>query len=129
MKFIKNDLKNKPMKDKTTTFVLKHLPFDVMETGEKLIEFREVKPWVTSRLYDKKGNQKVTHIKFVRGYGKNARLFTSKIESITIQPKNSFYGCDAKTYHYSKGLKVELLAAKEYYLIYLEKPIINHGTN
>lgn len=103
---------------KTTTFVLKYLPFDVMESGEKRVEFREVKPWTINRLYGKNGKQKVSHIKFVRGYGKKARSFTSKIKRISIE---SFGHIE----HYSNGLMVDLKAGKKYFHIELEKPIIN----
>ena len=60
----------------TLKLTLSKKPFEVMITGEKTEEFREVKKWVTSRLYNKDGSKKeYKYVKFTNGYGKDRPYF------------------------------------------------------
>jgi hypothetical protein len=61
---------------KTLKLTLSKKPFEVMITGEKTEEFREVKKWTTSRLYNKDGSKKeYKYVKFTNGYGKDRPYF------------------------------------------------------
>jgi hypothetical protein len=69
---INGDLDSK----KTLKLTLSKKPFEVMITGEKTEEFREVKKWTTSRLYNKDGSKKeYKYVKFTNGYGKDRPYF------------------------------------------------------
>jgi len=71
-KEINGDLDSK----QTLKLTLSKKPFEVMITGEKTEEFREVKKWVTSRLYNKDGSKKeYKYVKFTNGYGKDRPYF------------------------------------------------------
>ena len=71
-KEINGDLDSK----KTLKLTLSKKPFEVMITGEKTEEFREVKKWTTSRLYNKDGSKKeYKYVKFTNGYGKDRPYF------------------------------------------------------
>lgn len=51
---------------------LKKKWFDLIKSGEKKIEYREIKPYWTKRLFDEKGNSiKYDFIFFRNGYAKN----------------------------------------------------------
>lgn len=61
---------------KTLNLTLKKLPFEVMITGEKKIEYRKPSKWIESRLFDKELNIKpYDYIKFSNGYSKNSPYF------------------------------------------------------
>ena len=71
-KEINGDLDSK----QTLKLTLSKKPFEVMITGEKTEEFREVKKWTTSRLYNKDGSKKeYKYVKFTNGYGKDRPYF------------------------------------------------------
>lgn len=74
-----------------------------MVTGEKNREYRKPSEWILSRLVDKNGNKKLTHIKFVNGYGKDKPYFICKFEGWN----NSVGGF----YEYSNGLKIDIQPA------------------
>ena len=60
----------------TLKLTLSKKPFEIMITGEKTEEFREVKKWVTSRLYNKDGSKKeYKYVKFTNGYGGDRPYF------------------------------------------------------
>ena len=75
---------------------LKKLPFDVMITGEKRIEYRVSSKWIKSRLEDKDYEL----IKFVNGYGNDKPYFFSKYEGWEIEMFDNVI-------NYSNGLIVE----------------------
>lgn len=75
---------------------LKKLPFDVMITGEKRIEYRGSSKWMLSRLEDKDYEL----IKFVNGYGNDKPYFFSKYEGWEIEMFDNVI-------NYSNGLIVE----------------------
>ena len=61
----------------TLRLTLSEKPFEVMVTGEKVIEYRRQSQWIRSRLFDKKGEPRVyDKIEFVNGYGKDRPRFT-----------------------------------------------------
>lgn len=100
---------------KITTLVLKYEPFDVMITGEKPNEFRRQSNWIKSRLYDKQGAIKVTHIKFVRGFTKNANWFIVPVKYILL--KQIGKNINIK---YSTGFNLTIEAGKLFYEINLQ---------
>lgn len=49
-----------------------------MVSGEKLEEFRDVTPWIESRLFDKDGSKRIYDlIQYVNGYGSDRPSFTT----------------------------------------------------
>lgn len=60
--------------DKILHLTLKKKWFDMILSGEKTDEYREIKPYWTKRLIPKKH----THICFTNGYGKNRPSFIIK---------------------------------------------------
>jgi hypothetical protein len=75
---------------------LKKLPFDVMLSGEKRIEYRISSQWMMSRLEGKNYDL----IKFVNGYGIDKPYFFSKYEGWEIEMNDNVI-------NYSNGLIVE----------------------
>lgn len=51
--------------------VIKHKWYDLIKSGKKKFEYREVKPYWDKRLF----NKPYTHIRFRRGYTKETMLF------------------------------------------------------
>lgn len=63
-------------KSKVLLLNLKREPFEVMVTGEKKVEYREIKEWMRSRLFDKNGNPKqYDYVKFILGYSNDNPFF------------------------------------------------------
>jgi hypothetical protein len=55
---------------------IKTAPFNVMVAGEKKVEYREIKKWMNSRLFDKEGNpRKYDLVKFVLAYSSKNPYF------------------------------------------------------
>ena len=92
------------MKNNKTLFLtLKKKPFEVMVTGEKSKEYREVKVWVISRLFHKNGTPKeYEFIKFVNGFGAKMPYFICKFEGFFLDKSCSI----RRTY--SNGLCLEI---------------------
>jgi len=59
---------------KILKLTLSKLPFEVMKTGEKQIEYRKPSEWIKSRLIGKNYDS----VEFVNGYGKDKPRFTTK---------------------------------------------------
>jgi hypothetical protein len=60
---------------------LKTEPFNVMVTGENTVEYREIKPWMKSRLFDKDGiSRDYDFVEFTLGYGNPKPFFVCKFE-------------------------------------------------
>lgn len=85
---------------------LSALPFEVMVTGEKSLEFR--KPgkndgkWIESRLYKKDGRKKLyDYVRFTHGYGRDKPYFVARYVGFHVSDK-------AQVFSYSNGLKVEV---------------------
>lgn len=73
------DLKDK----KILQFNLKKLPFEVMVTGEKNIEYRDIKPWTNSRLLNKDGSiRHYDYVKFTLGHGGTNPYFICEFKGI-----------------------------------------------
>ena len=91
--------------NKILHLTLSKAPFEVMETGEKVLEYREDKEWIRSRLIDKKtGKEKEFDlIKFSNGYSSNSPRFYCKYEGFF----NSSISCEIE---YSNGFKHEVEA-------------------
>lgn len=83
--------------------VIKKIYFDEIASGKKKIEYRDVKPFWQSRLYDKKGKKRMyDKIEFINGYNVDAsrmitkfdgferkgNLFHIKVGKILSKPKN-----------------------------------------
>jgi hypothetical protein len=90
----KNSKENKV--ERILNLTLKKLPFDVMITGEKRIEYRASSKWIISRLEGKNYDL----IKFVNGYGNDKPYFFSKYEGWEIEMIDNVV-------NYSNGLIVE----------------------
>lgn len=91
--------------NKILHLTLSKAPFEVMATGEKVLEYREDKEWIRSRLIDKKtGKEKEFDlIKFSNGYNSNSPRFYCKYEGFF----NSSISCELE---YSNGFKHEVEA-------------------
>ena len=59
---------------------LKKKWFDMIASGEKKEEYREIKPYWSSRLIEKH----FTHICFRNGYAKDAPRFTAELKGIRV---------------------------------------------
>jgi len=63
--------------------------FDQILTGIKRVEYREIKPYWTTRLLDKNGKPKQYDIiEFRNGYSKDARKMKVEFEGLKIGKKN-----------------------------------------
>ena len=66
--------------------VIKKQWFDEIASGKKKTEYREVKPFWQSRLYDKDGKKKqYDRIEFINGYNANARRMITKYEGFSVR--------------------------------------------
>ena len=81
---------------------MKQSPFEVMVTGEKRVEFREKKAWISSRLVDSKSgiDREYDIVEFTNGYGEQRPRFTVSYKGYALKEK----GVHAT---YSNGLKVD----------------------
>ena len=97
---------------------LKAEPFEVMVSGEKKEEFREVTRWIESRLIDSAtGEDKhYDRVKFVNGYGKDKPSFTVSYKGYKLKPN----GVHKK---YSNGLDVDT-RGKPTYVIFLGDDVL-----
>ncbi len=74
----------------TLKIIIKGEYFDMIKSGEKKIEYREVTPFWTSRLFDKEGKKRsYDSVLFINGYNKDARRLTTEFKGVTI--KNGVY--------------------------------------
>lgn len=69
---------------KTLKLTLSKLPFEVMKTGKKQIEYRKPSDWIKSRLIDKNYDA----VEFVNGYGKDKPRFTAKFLGFDVANEN-----------------------------------------
>ncbi|MEK6945573.1 MAG: ASCH domain-containing protein [Nanoarchaeota archaeon] len=74
--------------DKILYLTLKKKWFDLISSGEKKIEYREIKPYWTKRLFDNGNSKKFDFIIFKNGYTKNSPKI--KVEFLGIT-KNKMY--------------------------------------
>lgn len=65
---------------RTLLLTLSKLPFDVMVTGEKEVEYRKPSKWILSRLKGKDYD----YVKFVNGYGNDKPYFIAEFEGYVI---------------------------------------------
>ncbi len=80
------------VKKKVLKLTLKKKWFDLMQSGEKKIEFRDPSDWIFSRLLDENGNEKEYDlIEFRNGYGKNAPSFCCEFLGWDIEEKQTEY--------------------------------------
>ncbi len=62
---------------------LKSLPFNVMLTGEKKVEYRDIKKWMNTRLFHKDGSPKqFDEVRFTLGYGSSQPYFICKFSGL-----------------------------------------------
>ncbi len=74
------------MEKKVLKIVIKQPWFDRIAIGKKKTEFREVKPFWESRLYDKDGKKKhYDQIEFINGYNADARRMITKYEGFSVR--------------------------------------------
>ena len=65
----------------TLKIVIKKIYFDQIASGEKKIEYRVVKPFWQSRLYDANGKKRnYDNIEFINGYNADAKRMITKYE-------------------------------------------------
>lgn len=66
--------------------VIKGEWFDAIASGKKVIEYREITPFWTSRLIDAEGKpRKYEKIEFINGYNKDARRMITGFKGFTIK--------------------------------------------
>lgn len=93
---------------------LKELPFNVMVTGEKNMEYRLPSKWIESRLMDKFGNpKKYDSVEFTNGYGHDKPRFKAVYNGFIRA------AIDLGYIKYSNGLVVQI--PKGVYIIGLGK--------
>ena len=74
----------------TLKIVIKKEWFDEIASGKKKIEYRDISPFWTSRLYDKNGKKRAYDlIEFINGYNTDARRMITKFEG--FQKRGNFY--------------------------------------
>lgn len=70
----------------TLVIVIKSEWFDKIAAKEKPVEYRNISPFWTSRLFDKDGKRKsYDRIEFINGYNKDARRMITGFEGFTIR--------------------------------------------
>jgi len=75
----------------TLTIVIKQPWFDDIASGKKTTEYREVKPFWTSRLFNKDGKRiQYTKIEFVNGYNANAQRMITEYKGFSTR-NNHYY--------------------------------------
>lgn len=68
----------------TLKIVIKAEWFDLIASGKKKIEYRDVTPFWTSRLYDQNNKKRIyERIEFINGYNKDARRMVTKYEGFS----------------------------------------------
>ncbi|MCF1713031.1 hypothetical protein L0U88_00125 [Flavihumibacter sp. RY-1] len=66
--------------------VIKGQYFDEIASGEKTIEYREVTPFWTSRLFDENGKRRsYDRIEFINGYNTDARRMITGFDGFTTR--------------------------------------------
>lgn len=84
---------------------LKKDAFEVMKTGEKMMEFRKPSRWIMSRLFvngnQNQGRRTYDAVVFTNGYGKSRPSFERKYDGCAI-------ATEARDYAYSNGLSVRV---------------------
>lgn len=80
--------------------VLKSHWYEMIRSGKKLAEFREVKPYWTKRLF----NRPYTHVRFRRGYTKEAIVFEISGIELTTEANDLKM---AKVYKITLGARIE----------------------
>jgi len=74
---------------KTLHLTLKKKWFDQILAGTKKIEYREIKPYWTKRLFDDKGEaKKFDIIEFRNGYSKGCRRIRVEFKGLRVGKKN-----------------------------------------
>ena len=77
---------------KTLHLTLKKKWFDQILAGTKKIEYREIKPYWTTRLFDDGGNvKKFEVIEFRNGYSKDCKKMKVEWEGIQVNEKKGDY--------------------------------------
>lgn len=89
----------------TLHLTIKKKWFDMILSGKKTEEYRDIKPYWANRFYSKKYH----YITFRNGYAANAPQFTIELKSITQSTGKPEWGAEAN---------------KKYFVLYLGK-IIN----
>lgn len=74
---------------KTLHLTLTKKWYDMVKSGEKRVEYRELKPYWKSRLCDKDERgvyqfKKFTHVEFRNGYGKSLPFMRFEITEMTV---------------------------------------------
>lgn len=69
------------------SLTLSALPFEVMVTEEKSLEFRKPSDWMKSRLYDKDTRKKhYDYVRFTHGYGSDKPYFVARYIGFSQAP-------------------------------------------
>ncbi len=70
----------------TLKIVIKAQYFDQIASGDKTIEYREVTPFWTSRLFDENGKRRdYDRIEFINGYHKDARRMITGFDGFSTR--------------------------------------------
>lgn len=73
------------------TIVIKAGWFDKLASGQTKIERRNITPFWTSRLYDKKGKERhYDEVLFINGYNKKSRQLLTEFKGFTIKGDNYY---------------------------------------
>ncbi|MBC6491284.1 ASCH domain-containing protein [Flavihumibacter stibioxidans] len=84
----------------TLKIVIKAQYFDLIASGEKTIEYRDVTPFWTSRLFDENGKRKLyERIEFINGYNINARRMVTGFEGFTTGNNHPDQKNHPRTFH------------------------------
>lgn len=92
---------------KTLHLNLKKKWFDMVLSGEKKEEYREIKPYWTKRLKDFLVKKTFDTITFSNGYTKNRPQFEIELKEIVFEVGNTYWGADyGKEYYVFKLGKI-----------------------
>ncbi len=83
------------MKEKILHLTLKKKWFDMILSGEKKEEYREIKPY-----WDKRLNKSYSHIIFTNGYGKDKPNFKIELKGIFKTIGLAEWGAESEVVYY-----------------------------
>lgn len=85
----------------TLQLTLKKKWFDMILSGEKKEEYRDIKPyWIARMHFDLWNTKPFDAVKFTNGYGKNAPTFTIELYSMHLGTGKTEWGAIDDTEYY-----------------------------
>jgi len=89
---------------KTLHLVLKKKWFDMILSGAKTEEYREIKPFWTKRILERWENDRQSTITFLHGYSKNRRQMIVEFKSLDQRCGRPEWGAQHDIKYYVLGL-------------------------